>query len=217
MHIKYNEILDLSQQLLYNSLNIQHIERIKFMNKKAQVSANTKKSFMDALCCICRQKSIENITIQEITRKAGYNRCTFYQYFQDIYELLNHIEDMIIKEIEDFIQINTSNDDFIKNFIEAFTKIREGHIIYLELLLNHSSNVRFINKLKKAFSPILFQKLNISENELLSQYIVEIYFHTILATIACWIENKRNLPTDDILNIVSNTLNKGIMSNIKRM
>ena len=187
------------------------------MNKKAQVSANTKKSFMEAFCHICKQKSIENITIQEITRKAGYNRCTFYQYFKDIYELLNHIEDMIIKDIEDFIQVDTSSDDFNKSFIEAFTKIKEEHIAYLELLLNSSNNIRFINKLKKVFTPILIQKLNISDNELISQYIFEIYFHTILATIACWIENKRNLPTGDILNIVSNALNKGIMNNIKSM
>lgn len=34
------------------------------------------------------ERKIEDITIKEITDKAGYNCGTFYVYYKDVYEIL---------------------------------------------------------------------------------------------------------------------------------
>lgn len=61
------------------------------MKKQPEVTEATKQTLIDAFCLLNRETPIGKITIQAITRKAGYNRCTFYQYFKDVYDLLDHI------------------------------------------------------------------------------------------------------------------------------
>lgn len=45
--------------------------------------------------------SAEKITVKDITNKAGYNRGTFYEYFTDVYDVLNYIEDSLIPTLEE--------------------------------------------------------------------------------------------------------------------
>lgn len=49
---------------------------------------------------ICRMIFFEKISVQEIANKSGYNRSTFYQYFPDIYELLDSVENELLNDIK---------------------------------------------------------------------------------------------------------------------
>src|SRR5215469_3722405 len=62
------------------------------MKKQIYKTEQTKQAILEAFCKIHSKKPIERITVQEITKKAGFNRCTFYQYFSDIYEIQDYIE-----------------------------------------------------------------------------------------------------------------------------
>ena len=56
------------------------------MKKQPERTAATRSAFVDAFISISESRPIEKITIQEIADKAGYNRTTFYQYFEDTEE-----------------------------------------------------------------------------------------------------------------------------------
>lgn len=66
------------------------------MKKQPELTEKTKQAFLDAFCDFYEQKPIEKISVQEIADAAGYNRSTFYQYFCDIYELLECVENDVI-------------------------------------------------------------------------------------------------------------------------
>lgn len=51
-------------------------------------SIETKRILATALKELMKVKSLEKISIRELTDKAGVNRQTFYYHFEDIYELL---------------------------------------------------------------------------------------------------------------------------------
>ena len=51
-------------------------------------SHTTDRVLADSLKALVVQKPVEKITIKEITDKAGVIRPTFYNHFQDKYELL---------------------------------------------------------------------------------------------------------------------------------
>lgn len=69
------------------------------MHKSPKITDATRQAFLEAFCILCNKKPVGKITIKEITAKAGYNRCTFYQYFHDVYDLLAYIEDEVIVRI----------------------------------------------------------------------------------------------------------------------
>ncbi|MNB82042.1 hypothetical protein D3C75_288420 [compost metagenome] len=53
----------------------------------------------DAFVEILKVKTIDNITVKELTNKVGVNRGTFYIHYQDIYSLWGEIEEETLAEI----------------------------------------------------------------------------------------------------------------------
>lgn len=72
------------------------------MKKQPDItSSQTRQNLIDAFWSLYCEKRIEKITVKEITQKAGYNRGTFYEYFTDVYDMLEQIEQSLIPTIEE--------------------------------------------------------------------------------------------------------------------
>lgn len=71
------------------------------MKKQPQITEKTRQTFVGVFCELYSQKPIEKISVQEIANKSGYNRSTFYQYFTDIYELLDALENDLLNDIKE--------------------------------------------------------------------------------------------------------------------
>lgn len=69
-------------------------------NTKSQL---TKQALCDALKKLLARKSIDQITIGEITAEAGFNRQTFYYHFRDIYDLLTWTFDQELNVIRPYL------------------------------------------------------------------------------------------------------------------
>src|SRR5512142_1462646 len=50
----------------------------------------TRQSLEQAFADLLREKGFQAITVQDIARRAGLNRATFYAHFTDKYALLDH-------------------------------------------------------------------------------------------------------------------------------
>lgn len=70
------------------------------MKKQPQITEKTRQKFVEVFCELYSQKPIEKISVQEIANKSGYNRSTFYQYFTDIYELLDSVENDLLNDMK---------------------------------------------------------------------------------------------------------------------
>ena len=63
----------------------------------------TKKALREGLAELLVEKSLQNITVRELTDKVDVHRSTFYANFEDIYDLYNQMEDVVIQEISDIL------------------------------------------------------------------------------------------------------------------
>ena len=68
--------------------------------KKTAAKEETKQALIQAFWKLYREKRIEKITVGEIAAVAGYNRSTFYEYFYDVPDVLQQIEDCILDEMQ---------------------------------------------------------------------------------------------------------------------
>ena len=66
----------------------------------------TKRALRLGLAELLTEKSIQNITVKELSDKVEINRSTFYANFTDIYDLYHKTEDMVIQEIGDIFSEN---------------------------------------------------------------------------------------------------------------
>ena len=69
------------------------------MGNKTAACVDTKQALQEAFWELYKNKSIEKISVREITERAGYNRGTFYLYYKDVYDILEQSEQLLIREI----------------------------------------------------------------------------------------------------------------------
>ncbi len=67
---------------------------------------SAKAEFITAFWKLYEKKQLEKISIREICQLAGYNRTTFYAYYDNIYDLLNKAVDHIFIPIKENLLAN---------------------------------------------------------------------------------------------------------------
>lgn len=145
---------------------------------------------MQAFWGLYCQKKIEAITVKEITDAAGYHRSTFYEYFVDIYDVLNQLEESLLESIKE--EVVKRLDDFQnEEFIKGLADLYESKGKYLSVLLGENGDPFYANKLKAVMRPVLLEMFGLSEGEIHTAYIFEFGFSAILSTITYWYQNNR--------------------------
>jgi AcrR family transcriptional regulator len=187
------------------------------MAKLSPTAEATRQTFVDAFCEVYKTKSIEKITVAELTRKAGYNRGTFYEYFIDVYDLLEHIEDKLIEQIGEKVAGSISNGKFADIFLEAFADMQEQTEKYAFALLTSEHISKFPAKLKKALMPVIMEAFHISPHDTKTVYALDFYLSGVISMMSEWQKNDRELNIDELGELVRTILTQGVLTAIGQM
>lgn len=177
------------------------------MKKQPEITEKTRQMFIDVFCELYSQKPIEKISVKDITSKAGYNRSTFYQYFSDIYELLDFVENDLLN----YIKEEFTNKKAAANPVQDTLNCLENseHISVLKALLGDYGSIRFLERLKRDI-PFDRLVLNFEKEDSLTPYLIEFYISTTLSLFRLWLRQGKDLPTEELLKLVDNLYTNGI-------
>ncbi len=184
------------------------------MKKQPERTALTRNAFVDAFISISESKPIEKITIQEIADKAGYNRTTFYQYFEDTFHLLSYMEDCIITYIQESIVTRIGDLPAEEKFVQLFTDMYYKNNKYLKVLFNSVNYHRFEQKLKRILTPAFEQQICAILDNVQIEYIIDFYLSGMISIIAKWITSE-DMSVEEFAQLVRSIvegMSKGIMS-----
>ena len=185
------------------------------MKKQPEVTEKTKQIFIDVFCDLYSQKPIEKISIQEIAKKSGYNRSTFYQYFSDIYELLDYVETDLLNYIKGELTKEEVSDASVQNVLHCFEK--ESHLSALYALFGDYGSARFLERLKREI-PVDKWALNLPEDNAATPYLIEFYISTALSLFRLWFRRQKDLTRDELFELVHSLYTGGIstvVNNVK--
>lgn len=177
----------------------------------------TRQNLIDAFCILADKKPVQKITIRELVEKAGYNRATFYKYFRDIYDVLEHIEDAVLNRVKENFRHKIAPENFEQTFLEVFSKIQRENAIYFDILLSSDNKARYVEKLLAEISPIFMETFNLPREDVRSRYLTEIYFATVLSAMRLWISGGRDLSAEELSKFLSETLSSGVLTSIKNL
>ncbi|GEK28645.1 TetR/AcrR family transcriptional regulator [Furfurilactobacillus siliginis] len=182
------------------------------MNKQPQVTNHTKQVFIDTFCTLYSQKPIEKISVQTLTTIAGFNRSTFYQHFEDIYQLRNAVEASVLAEVHDGLANQSTPNQELATIVNCLDD--ERYFSKLQAVLGPHGSEHFLNRLK---AEIPFEKLlNFSgKNDLLTPYLKEVYVATAFALFQTWIQQGKNLPATDLSTMVETLFQQGAANYLK--
>lgn len=164
----------------------------------------TKEKIKDAFIELYDNNNIENISIKDITNMAGFNRGTFYIHYNDIYDLLDEIEDEVLSEHKK-ITLNIINDNSL-DLMQFFTLGVEKN---LELIINKQkyyktlllrNNLSFEEKIKNEMKEGILCQCNDS-NKIKKECIIEMLGSANIALIKYWLRTDMKLSKEEILSI----------------
>ena len=169
------------------------------MAKKDYRVMLTQKMFKSAFLQLLTTKPIQEITVKELCDEAGVNRGTFYSHYQDIYELLEQIEEEMFLQLQEiFISYTNSPhsaDSFYHGLLEVFKQNYEMCI----MLLGKNSDRNFVNKLLD-YGKAIF--LNTVEDKTSDMSKVERFYDFVsggcLSVLQRWIVSGMKVALDDM-------------------
>ena len=177
------------------------------MKKQPEMTDKTRQAFIHVFCDLYSQKPIEKISIQEIANKSGYNRSTFYQYFTDIYALLDYVEENVLKSIREEMASRELSTHSFQDALQCLENAEE--ILILKALLGDYGSVHFVERLKRE---IPFERLivNLPTHDILAPYLMEFYISTLISMFRLWIRNGKDLSSEEFVKLIDSLFANGI-------
>ena len=162
----------------------------------------TKNYLADALLELLKTKNFDKIKVFEICDKAQIHKTTFYNHFEDKYELLNYTLLKIHHEI-------TDNSKFEGSIIDYYLSIAKYYIKYIkknpELFKSIASNYNNIGILlfQKLYVKDIEEKMYINNiNKVPANYAAHFYVSAVLDVISEWFNNGMKEDEETLLNYI---------------
>lgn len=184
------------------------------MAKNLERTAQTKQKLVDAFWKLYCQKRIEKITIKAITDEAGFYRSTFYEYFSDVYEVLEEIENHLIGEYRETIRRVYQSDD-LASAQKVGMSYCVKHADYLAVLLGPNGDPKFYNAVKDLLKEALYEILAADKSDIQGQLILELFSSFLITMLNSWYQNRDSLDLQDVLAVGAGIMQNGIVSYMK--
>lgn len=185
------------------------------MNKQPEVTAQTKQNLIDAFWSLYCEKRIEKITVKDIAQRAGYNRGTFYEYFTDVYDVLEQIEQSLIPDLDELPPTikQTHGSDMPFNM---FLKLYEQNSKYYSVLLGDNGDPAFSSKMKNSIKPLIMkavrEKADRSDIEL--DFVLEYILSAMIGIVSYWFRTNKVLPAEDLIELMYELMDNKVMNKL---
>lgn len=162
--------------------------------------ARAKEGFMNSLIKLMAEKPFSLIKITEICQESGYNRGTFYKYYDQKEQLLEELLKIKLQELNIVLENVTKNLQYKKqndSFIPLFSYIYDNRYFF-SVILGEYKIVGFRQRLFEAYrmylAPRFIKPLPTIENDpLLKEFQLDFVSSFWLGVSLFWI-NQQNPP-----------------------
>jgi AcrR family transcriptional regulator len=175
----------------------------------------TRKKIREALHQLVEAKGFSNISITDISARAGINRGTFYLHYRDKYDLLEKTENEIIEEIANYMRsadvqniFNLEMQDKPFPFIQSLFEYLKENGLLIKALLGPKGDPVFPGKLKSFIEANLFKQTlskELSKETALipSEYLLAYLLSAYLGVVEKWLEGGMEQSSEEMAMIIT--------------
>ncbi len=188
------------------------------MKTQPETRKKTRKKLMDAFWEIYKNRRIEKITVGSITKKAFLNRGTFYEYFDDVYDLLEQLENELLDDITDWLDSKFEEkgkmtfDDISHEMASLFSRYDDK--IYI--LLSDKGDPAFQQKLKQKIRDHLSESLDVPQNSETFEYLLTFVISSVSGLISHWYDTGKKIDSEELLIMIQSLLTSGAQGYLRK-
>ena len=174
-------------------------------NKEDRRVRKTKKALREGLVELLQEKSIQNITVKELTDRADIHRSTFYANFKDVYDLYAHMEDTIIQEIGDIVAGDHTFKPslFYNSLLEYINRNRQVSRLFFGGNINATFYERLTGLFKDSCIDCWSKEYNVASVPSEIEYYVQFCLSGGLGVIGLWVSRDFEYPLETLVNMLT--------------
>ncbi|MBM7578018.1 TetR/AcrR family transcriptional regulator [Jeotgalibacillus terrae] len=173
----------------------------------------TRMVLKESLISLLSHKPISSVTVKEICELADINRSTFYTHYQDHFDLLGHIEDEIVEDMNRYLlRYSTELDEEALKITEKILEYMIEHKAVIRALLSNNGSTAFEKKVMELTRRYMMNNLmndngvRQAESTYLSIFVVSGAIHVIKE----WISNDMDQPPEKLAVLINSFVNEGL-------
>ncbi len=182
-------------------------EKNRRLNHTDRRVKRTKKALRDALFELLETKTINQITVTELTTLADVNRATFYFYYTDLIDMLQQIQNEAYQLFSDIISESNSSINTIEGFTEyadSLLKFCKDHERLCRFIINNDVNNQLFQQIQfLMLNNIPNTKDNFSENNP-ARYSTNFILTAITGVLIDWMNEGMKIPTRELARFFAN-------------
>lgn len=189
------------------------------MKKTDRRVRKTKTLLKNGLITLMQEKSIKEITVQELVDQVDINRSTFYLHYKDIYDLVEQLEQEVFDSFKDLINSYNEKKEDEQMLIALYQNIKNYGDLAKALISPHG-DMSFVHRLimmiRNEIAPYVEDTFHLEPNTL-TDYIYEYCLFGTLGLIKKWMERDFAEPVEVMAKVTRQllieNLNQGNVSN----
>ena len=185
------------------------------MKKHPEIQEATRRNFAEALIALCAERPAGKIDIRALAAKAGYNRATFYRYFENLADLYGYAEEYVLTAVKTEILAFYGQRSFDTDFAASFTRLYTQWVPYLDLVLNDLGSPR-IARIKGDFIREFCRANSLPADDIELEYTLDMYISCVLSTLAKWRHDSRGLSCAQLGALIQRFLTEGVLPQLRR-
>ncbi len=183
------------------------------MKKQPEATERTRQKLINAFWTILEKKSLNQVTVREISGLAGCNRSTFYEYFTDIPDLLRFEEDKLLDEVKTFVPDINGDSVLNADTFQIIFKLLNRKAYYL---LGVNGDPSFFPRLKSEIINMLKAKSGIASDFPNLDYIIAYAYSALLGYLQHWHEQDRSLSEEEVFQLGHDLITNGVIGVLMR-
>ncbi len=193
------------------------------MQKNPELTEQTKNNLIEAFLNIYAEKDVSEISVKEIAERAGYNRSTFYSYFDNVQNVLDCVVDRLFEQAKKIGESHMGETDMPMDGEadapisispdESFVQFYEENSKVLNIMFHKVKMPVFTQRLCDWIQPECEQFLfSLPEKERIEMsYVLEYHISGLFSILAKWYKEDKNLTITEIWNLIARVNNQGTL------
>lgn len=179
--------------------------------KRAKTRSKIKRTFIE----LYKKRDISSITVKDVCAGAGINRSTFYDYYKDVFDLREDIENETIDILQKKFSMMIAEEDeadFEEIVLELVEEAHKNDDIPFLLIMKNSA--KYVDKIVEVVkSGAVFDVSEMSDKEMRRiQIAIEYHFSGIVSILARY---GIDSDAEEIVRLLVEIANRGAISILK--
>lgn len=198
----------------YNKKGALYLMQKKIDLRVIKTKANIKNSFVKLL----KDKSLQEITVQNILDEALINRATFYNYYHDKFEVAEQLSVDFLKEFTLFVEKRFNADSNEKSsykiIYELYDFVYENRDLVIVLLKIETEQIHLYKDMEQVLKVICLSHLKhtiILPDESYWDYFSTLYSAFVLTTIRWALNLNTRINVQELFEVIINFINFDIL------